>query len=77
MRRQALSLLVENNPGAVSYTHLDVYKRQALDPVHGLQINGETFKLRGTCIHHDNGVIGAETFKEAECCLLYTSARIC
>ena len=38
----------------------------ALDPVRGLQINGETFKLRGTCIHHDNGVIGAETFKEAE-----------
>lgn len=38
----------------------------ALDPVHGLQINGETVKLRGTCIHHDNGVIGAETFKEAE-----------
>lgn len=28
--------------------------------------NGETVKLRGTCIHHDNGVIGAETFKEAE-----------
>lgn len=38
----------------------------ALDPVRGLQINGETVKLRGTCIHHDNGVIGAETFKEAE-----------
>lgn len=38
----------------------------ALDPVHGLQINGETVKLRGTCIHHDNGVIGAETYKEAE-----------
>ena len=38
----------------------------ALDPVCGLQINGETVKLRGTCIHHDNGVIGAETFKEAE-----------
>ena len=38
----------------------------ALNPVHGLQINGETVKLRGTCIHHDNGVIGAETFKEAE-----------
>lgn len=38
----------------------------ALDPVRGLQINGETVKLRGNCIHHDNGVIGAETFKEAE-----------
>ena len=38
----------------------------SLDPVRGFQINGETVNLRGTCIHHDNGVIGAETFPEAE-----------
>lgn len=37
-----------------------------LDPVRGFQINGKTVNLRGTCIHHDNGVIGAETFPEAE-----------
>ena len=37
-----------------------------LDPVRGFQINGETVKLRGACIHHDNGIIGAETFPEAE-----------
>ena len=37
-----------------------------LDPVNGFQINGKTVNLRGTCIHHDNGVIGAETFPEAE-----------
>ncbi len=29
------------------------------DPINGLQINGRTFKLRGGCIHHDNGIIGA------------------
>lgn len=33
-----------------------------LDPVHGLRINGETVKLRGACVHHDNGVLGAATF---------------
>lgn len=38
----------------------------ALDPINGFQINGETVKLRGTCIHHDNGVVGAETFPEVE-----------
>lgn len=38
----------------------------ALDPVRGFQINGNTVKLRGACIHHDNGIIGAETFPEAE-----------
>ncbi len=32
----------------------------------GLQINGETVKLRGACIHHDNGVIGAHTLDTAE-----------
>ncbi len=37
-----------------------------LDPVRGLQINGETVKLRGACIHHDNGIVGAETFLETE-----------
>ncbi|MGW1715537.1 glycoside hydrolase family 2 TIM barrel-domain containing protein [Streptomyces sp. NPDC002156] len=37
-----------------------------LDPEHGLRINGETVKLRGACIHHDNGVLGAATFARAE-----------
>ena len=37
-----------------------------LDPFHGLRINGETVKLRGACIHHDNGVIGAATIQRAE-----------
>lgn len=32
----------------------------------GLKVNGKTVKLRGACIHHDNGVIGVRTFKEAE-----------
>lgn len=32
----------------------------------GLLINGKETKLRGTCIHHDNGIIGAATFPDAE-----------
>lgn len=32
----------------------------------GLQINGETVKLRGGCIHHDNGFAGACSFRNAE-----------
>ena len=38
----------------------------SLDPERGLRINGETVKLRGACIHHDNGVLGAATFARAE-----------
>ena len=35
------------------------------DPVNGLQINGKTVKLRGGCIHHDNGIIGAVSTRHA------------
>lgn len=37
-----------------------------LDPVAGLRINGVPVKLRGTCIHHDNGVLGAAALPRAE-----------
>jgi beta-galactosidase len=37
-----------------------------LDPRHGLRINGRTVKLRGACIHHDNGLIGAAAIGAAE-----------
>lgn len=37
-----------------------------IDPWNGLCINGETVKLRGACIHHDNGVIGGATIDRAE-----------
>ncbi|WP_106401507.1 glycoside hydrolase family 2 TIM barrel-domain containing protein [Actinocorallia populi] len=37
-----------------------------LDPEHGLRINGETVKLRGACVHHDNGVLGAAAIARAE-----------
>ncbi len=37
-----------------------------LDAENGLRINGQTVKLRGACIHHDNGVIGAATIARAE-----------
>ncbi len=37
-----------------------------LDTVHGLRINGRTVKLKGGCIHSDNGVIGAISVADAE-----------
>ncbi|MFC1402727.1 MULTISPECIES: glycoside hydrolase family 2 TIM barrel-domain containing protein [Streptacidiphilus] len=37
-----------------------------LDPRRGLRINGASVKLRGACIHHDNGILGAATFARAE-----------
>ena len=37
-----------------------------LDAKKGLRINGRPVKLRGACIHHDNGILGAATFELAE-----------
>uniref|UniRef100_UPI003F49DF71 glycoside hydrolase family 2 TIM barrel-domain containing protein n=1 Tax=Streptomyces ardesiacus TaxID=285564 RepID=UPI003F49DF71 len=36
------------------------------DAARGLQINGETVKLRGGAIHHDSGLLGAATIARAE-----------
>ena len=38
----------------------------SLDCENGLRINGKTTKLRGTCIHHDNGPLGAVSLPDAE-----------
>lgn len=37
-----------------------------LDPFYGFRINGTPIKFRGACVHHDHGVIGANTFADAE-----------
>jgi beta-galactosidase len=37
-----------------------------VDALSGLRINGETVKLKGGCMHHDNGVLGAAAIDRAE-----------
>lgn len=37
-----------------------------VDPIRGLRVNGNMVKLRGGCIHHDNGIIGSAEFLHAE-----------
>ncbi|MFT4214309.1 MAG: glycoside hydrolase family 2 TIM barrel-domain containing protein [Microbacterium sp.] len=41
-------------------------RRLQLDPRHGLRLNGERVDLRGACVHHDNGPLGAITHVDAE-----------
>lgn len=40
-------------------------RKITVDPIHGLRINGKKVLLRGACIHHDNGVIGAAEYYDA------------
>ena len=38
----------------------------SLDAVRGLRVNGKSVKLRGACIHHDSGILGAATYRDAQ-----------
>jgi beta-galactosidase len=63
----AARVIVRSEAGEVdrSETTFGVRELQ-LDPRHGLRINGRTVKLRGACVHHDNGPVGAATIGRAE-----------
>lgn len=37
-----------------------------VDVQHGLRLNGQELKLRGACVHHDNGILGAATINRAD-----------
>ncbi len=37
-----------------------------VDPVHGFRLNGKTLKMKGGCIHHDHGPLGAASYDRAE-----------
>lgn len=36
------------------------------DAKNGLRINGRTVKMKGGCVHHDNGIIGSASFPRSE-----------
>ena len=38
----------------------------ACDPERGFLLNGQPIKLYGACVHHDNGIVGAASFRSAE-----------
>lgn len=37
-----------------------------IDAEHGFRLNGQAMKLRGGCIHHDNGFLGSAAFPRSE-----------
>ncbi|MBX6380717.1 MAG: DUF4982 domain-containing protein [Thermoflavifilum aggregans] len=38
----------------------------SFDPRQGFRLNGQPIKLRGGCVHHDNGPLGARAYDRAE-----------
>ena len=41
-------------------------RRVEIDAVNGFRLNGEVMKLRGGCVHHDNGPLGLAAIDRAE-----------
>lgn len=41
-------------------------RKLSADARHGLRVNGKVVKLRGACIHHDQGILGAATYDDYE-----------
>jgi beta-galactosidase len=37
-----------------------------VDPKNGLKVNGKPIKIKGGCVHHDNGILGAASFYDSE-----------
>lgn len=44
----------------------------SVDAKNGFMLNGRTVKLKGGCVHHDNGILGAASYKDSE----YRKARL-
>ena len=61
-------LTMADEKGAVLDVHEETVgiRHLAVSAEKGLCINGETVKLRGACIHHDHGIIGATDLPAAE-----------
>lgn len=38
----------------------------SIDARNGFMLNGRSVKLKGGCIHHDNGILGAASYKDSE-----------
>nr|WP_300825345.1 glycoside hydrolase family 2 TIM barrel-domain containing protein [uncultured Schaedlerella sp.] len=41
-------------------------RKLSLDSRRGLRVNGKAVKLRGACVHHDQGILGASAYEDYE-----------
>jgi len=63
----SVEVLVESGSTTVDSKSIHFgFRKLELDASQGLRINGESIKLRGGCVHHDNGPLGAAAIPRAE-----------
>lgn len=60
-------VIVETDQKVADTATLNVgVRRVEMDAVNGLRVNGDPVKLRGGCVHHDNGPLGSACIPRAE-----------
>ena len=59
-------LVEEENQTVDEFETLFGVRTITADSIHGLRINCATVKLKGGCVHHDNGLLGAISLYECE-----------
>jgi beta-galactosidase len=60
-------VLIESDHMPVDAASLQIgIRRIEIDATQGLRVNGESIKLRGGCVHHDNGLLGSACIPRAE-----------
>ena len=58
---------VTDQSGAEDVTEITSgIRKLSVDSRHGLRVNGRGVKLRGACIHHDQGILGTATYDDYE-----------
>jgi beta-galactosidase len=63
--RAEVDLLADGRALDQTVTSFGIRKIE-VDAEHGLRINGEKIKLRGGCLHHDNGLLGSAAIDRAD-----------
>jgi beta-galactosidase len=60
-------VMIEADRKVIDTTYLQIGARKIeIDATQGLRINGESIKLKGGCVHHDNGPLGSACIPRAE-----------
>ena len=62
----AVTEIIQNNKLIDAVTTPFGIRTIRVDAVKGFQLNGKTVKLKGGCVHHDNGPLGAAAYDRAE-----------
>jgi len=56
--------VIQNNKIIDSSTVVTGFRTFKFDPDKGFALNGKQMKVKGVCLHHDSGVLGAEVYPE-------------